>query len=112
MRFRFSPLVVAVSLALSFSSQVTASPTDLETEEYKSSGALDIIKASQAYDLGYTGQGLTIGILDTAVRIDHPELAGKAEMLMNYAMVSACMGSLLMQRFGQAIFSMSTPLLI
>ena len=83
MRFRFSPLVVAVSLALSFSSQVTASPTDLETEEYKSSGALDIIKASQAYDLGYTGQGLTIGILDTAVRIDHPELAGKAEMLMN-----------------------------
>lgn len=55
MRLRFFPLVVAVSLALSFSSQVTASPADFETEEYKSSGALDIIKASQAYDLGYTG---------------------------------------------------------
>lgn len=50
-----------------------------KTSEYFASGALDIINAADAYALGYTGKGQVVGILDTAVRIEHPELTGKAE---------------------------------
>lgn len=42
---------------------------------------MDIINASEAYAQGYTGLGQTVGVLDTPVRVDHPELAGKADMM-------------------------------
>ena len=42
---------------------------------------MDIINASQAYAQGYTGLGQTVGVLDSPVRVDHPELAGKADMI-------------------------------
>lgn len=56
-----------------------AAPEDFKTPEYFASRALEIINAADAYALGYTGRGQTVGVLDTAVRIDHPELAGKAD---------------------------------
>lgn len=71
-------------LLLSFLSiqSVQAAPADtFKTDEYEASGALDIINASQAYALGYTGLGQTVGVLDSPVRVTHPELAGKADTI-------------------------------
>lgn len=71
-------------LLLSFLSiqSVQAAPADtFKTDEYEASGALDIINASQAYALGYTGLGQTVGVLDSSVRVTHPELAGKADTI-------------------------------
>ena len=73
-----------VVLLLSFlsSQSVQAAPADtFKTDEYEASGALDIINASQAYAQGYTGLGQTVGVLDSPVRVDHPELAGKADTI-------------------------------
>lgn len=81
---RFTGLAAAVAAAFSLAGPALAVPIDFEGEEYHESGALDVINASDAYALGYTGKGQTIGILDTAVRIDHPELAGKAETMPLY----------------------------
>ena len=79
---RFQPTLIALALFSAFLNPLEAealSKESFETDEYKASGTLDIINASQAYALGYTGLGQTIGVLDTPVRINHPELAGKAE---------------------------------
>ena len=74
-------LVVFILVIFSLQTAQAASPESFETYEYKASGALDIINASQAYALGYTGLGQTVGVIDTPVRVDHPELAGKADMM-------------------------------
>ena len=62
-----------------FGTAHAAEPEDFKTPEYFASRALDVINAADAYALGYTGKGQVVGVLDTAVRIDHPELAGKAD---------------------------------
>ncbi len=46
---------------------------DYATEAQNSAHFLDIINAQRAYDLGYTGSGVSIGVFDTSVRTDHPE---------------------------------------
>ena len=73
--------LVVLVLALSLQPVRAGSPESFETEEYWASEALDIINASQAYALGYTGLGQTVGVLDSPVRVDHPELAGKADTI-------------------------------
>lgn len=55
-----------------------ATPDSFKTPEYFKSGALDVINAAEAYARGYTGAGVTVGVIDEMVRVDHPELAGKA----------------------------------
>ena len=50
---------------------------DFKTQEYWNSTGLDIINAATAYELGYTGKGVTLGILDDGVRLSHREFAGK-----------------------------------
>ena len=50
---------------------------DFKTQEYWNSSGLDIINAATAYELGYTGKGVTLGILDDGVRLSHREFAGK-----------------------------------
>ena len=73
--------LVVLVLALSLQPVRAGSPESFETEEYWASEALDIINASQAYALGYTGLGQTVGVLDSPVRVTHPELAGKADTI-------------------------------
>ena len=73
--------LVVLVLALSLQPVRADSPESFETEEYWASEALDIINASQAYALGYTGLGQTVGVLDSPVRVTHPELAGKADTI-------------------------------
>ena len=46
------------------------------TKEYKNQPGLDMINAAKAYALGFTGKGVTVGILDTGIAGDHPEFAG------------------------------------
>lgn len=55
-----------------------ATPDTFKTPEYDRSGALDVINAAEAYARGYTGAGVTVGVIDEMIRINHPELAGKA----------------------------------
>lgn len=46
------------------------------TKEYKRQPGLDMINAAQAYALGFTGKGVTVGILDSGIAGAHPEFAG------------------------------------
>lgn len=78
---RLLALVVFILAILSLQPIQAASEQSFETNEYRASGALDIINASQAYALGYTGLGQTVGVLDSPVRVTHPELAGKADTI-------------------------------
>jgi len=47
----------------------------------RSHPALDVsvpqIGAPAAWALGFTGKGVTVGVLDTGIKADHPDLAGK-----------------------------------
>lgn len=58
--------------------KASASGADsFKTKEYWNSTGLDFIRAADAYALGYTGAGITLGIIDTPVLFSHTELAGK-----------------------------------
>ena len=46
------------------------------TKEYKRQPGLDMINAAQAYSLGFTGKGVTVGYLDSGIEAEHPEFAG------------------------------------
>lgn len=54
-----------------------SSPIDFETQEYRNSTGLWVINAAQAYAKGYTGKGITLGVLDTGVNSGHFEFQGK-----------------------------------
>src|ERR1700748_2156363 len=63
--------------------RVATSPADLaaaktswETAEYLRSWGLTAQKASTAYALGYYGQGVTVGIMDSGFQTAHPEFQG------------------------------------
>ena len=54
-----------------------ATADDFRTAEYKRMGSLEYIHAAEAYAKGYTGKGITLGIIDSEVRLIHPDFAGK-----------------------------------
>lgn len=63
--------------------RVATSPADLaaakaswETAEYQRSWGLTAQEASTAYALGYYGQGITVGIMDSGVQAEHQEFQG------------------------------------
>ncbi|MDO5532664.1 S8 family serine peptidase [Sutterella sp.] len=71
-------VIEAVALA-SFSHPVSAADAEsFRTAEYLATpGALDMIHAAGAYAQGYTGAGVTVGVVDQPVYLDHAEFAGK-----------------------------------
>lgn len=63
--------------------QVATSSSDVEhakttwvTDEYNGDWGLEAINASTAYALGYHGQGVKVGVVDSGIAIDHPEFQG------------------------------------
>lgn len=59
------------------SSQVQQAKTSWETAEYKANWGLSAQKASSAYALGYHGQGVKVGMMDSGILKDHVELSGE-----------------------------------
>ncbi|WP_027406112.1 S8 family serine peptidase [Anaerovibrio sp. RM50] len=51
--------------------------SDWETPEYLASNGLDIVNAAAAYDQGYTGRGITMGVCDQPINFAHPDFSGK-----------------------------------
>ena len=58
------------------SSQVEAAKQSWETNEYTANWGLTAQKASSAYALGYYGQGVKVGMMDSGILKDHVELSG------------------------------------
>lgn len=44
------------------------------TPEYFASYGLDMIRATAAYEQGWTGKGVTVAVLDTGIDTDHPDI--------------------------------------
>ncbi len=61
-----------------------ASPESFRTPEYLAGNGLDAIRAAEAYALGYSGKGVTIGVLDTNALPSHPEFAAKNPYPVEY----------------------------
>ncbi|MBR4328772.1 MAG: hypothetical protein IKP71_02875, partial [Candidatus Riflebacteria bacterium] len=55
----------------------SASIEEFQKEEYYGSGGLDLINAAEAYSKGYTGKGVTIGINDLPVNLEHESFSSK-----------------------------------
>lgn len=59
------------------SSQVFAAQQSFETAEYKANWGLEALKASSAYALGFHGQNVKVGMMDSGIRKDHSEFQGE-----------------------------------
>lgn len=53
-----------------------AAASNFETSEYFNQEGLALIRAADAYALGYTGAGVRVGILDSGIDALHPEFRG------------------------------------
>lgn len=71
MKLKLSTSAIALMAALA------ASNASAQDAEYDAQWGLDLINAQAAYDLGFTGEGVVIGELDSGVDVNHPELAGQ-----------------------------------
>lgn len=87
-------LAVGLALAMSAMGSVYASGNDdtfknfankdalmktaegFKTQEFKNSTGLEAIGANKAYAFGYSGKGITVGMVDTPVYSKHSELSG------------------------------------
>lgn len=58
--------------------------TNYTEEAENSSNFIDIINAQEAYNQGYTGTGVTVGVIDTAVSTSHSELLDKVYTIDSY----------------------------
>ena len=67
----FEPGFLATS-----SGDVTASQKSWETQEYNNAWGLKSMNASSAYALGYHGQGVKLGVMDSGALLSHPDFAG------------------------------------
>ena len=55
------------------STNVAAAQKSWETQEYKNVWGLTALHASKAYALGYRGQGVTLGVMDSGALMSHPD---------------------------------------
>ncbi len=56
------------------------------SEEEKSNWGLDILNVSNVWDKGLDGEGITVGILDSGVDAEHPELKGKVDEFASFGL--------------------------
>jgi subtilase-type serine protease len=72
---------VAVQLAFAGTVLLSVSPawgaSIFDTPEYRRQEGLALIHAADAYSLGYSGLGVTVGVLDSGIAALHPEFSGK-----------------------------------
>ena len=54
-----------------------ASADDFRDAEYFGSDGLDLVNAANAYSKGFTGKGITIGVLDQPINFLHPKFSAK-----------------------------------
>ena len=54
-----------------------ASADDFRDVEYFGSEGLDLVNAADAYAKGFTGKGITIGVLDQPINFLHPKIFRK-----------------------------------
>jgi len=69
--------LVLTALTNGCNTGLAATAEDFRTPEYQKMGSLDYIHAAEAYAKGYTGKGITLGMIDSQVRLIHPDFAGK-----------------------------------
>ena len=76
-------LSVMVAFLLTGALSFSMTAEEFRTDEYyymssgKESSPLDVIKAAEAYAQGYTGKGVTLGIVDDYVNLSHREFLNK-----------------------------------
>lgn len=78
-RLSAGPSMAVVCAALWAASPSAGAQTVLnfQTPEYYSQEGLQQINAAQAYAWGYTGSGVTVGLLDSGIAASHPEFLGQ-----------------------------------
>lgn len=77
-RVAFSRKVLIGSIFLPASLWAAPDADAFRTHEYRALWGLDMINASQAYAMGYTGKGVHVGVADDGAAYRHPEFAGRA----------------------------------
>ena len=74
---RCALLISTVLSTLSFVGASALAQDEFETTEYRNQSGLGMIRAAEAYRLGYTGAGVLVGVFDSGISAWHPEFAGQ-----------------------------------
>ncbi len=77
-RYCFQPLIASIKQGLLQAILVLiATPIVYADSEYDAQAGLALINAQAAYDRGYTGAGVVVGVSDTGIAINHPEFINR-----------------------------------
>ncbi|MDR1036725.1 MAG: S8 family serine peptidase, partial [Deltaproteobacteria bacterium] len=76
---------LALALCLGFTEQAAGDSADsFRTQEYLAGKGLDAIRAAEAYAMGYSGKGVTVGVLDGSAFPQHVEFYLKTPYPVEY----------------------------